>query len=585
MERNNLPWIPLGSKFLRAWLLVVIVCGLLVPAAFCRGADATSVKPVVFVTNYLERGSHLTKPQQTQVTDTVRLLASPGEYEPVTFSIRSDVELKGVNVQLAGDLKSSEGFTIPNTAVEIRLVDPFEQWTKKNLECFLLKKNTADIAPEATRRFWVTIHVPDDAKPGIYRSKILIGRPITALGPDLGRLKTLAALTYEVEVLPIRLLSAQETGMAFFMYNNTAYYARRPDGPQKFVTEAYQKRVFEDMREHGMTTATVYLYPVVNDKFTLTGSTSNYLGFIPTMETMKETKLVTPGLPVIWLGAELYGTDVWKGVLEEGRKRTWPETVFYAVDEPGEEKRNEQVRQFMKRLNAFRSEYPQYDVRVTTALGSSVGIHEVGHLYDLWIGHVLLAMGDVEGQWPQEMGWETDMMSEVERLGKELWVYDCALSPVDAETNRYYFGVWAWVSGVKGCSHWAYFDNKPRLSYVYPSDDELIPTIGWESVREGIDDYRYLSTLKRLADKARASDKNPLAKRADEILDQVKNMVTLSNYSKAYYEAEKKSKVRDDRWYNRRRVEPDLTIEAYDQMRAKVARAIVDIDKTLRSSQ
>ena len=62
-------------------------------------------------------------------------------------------------------------------------------------------------------------------------------------------------------------------------------------------------------------------------------------------------------------------------------------------------------------------------------------------------------------------------------------------------------------------------------------------------------------------------------------------MVTLSNYSKAYYVAEKKSKVRDDRWYNRRRVEPDLAIEAYDQMRAKVARAIVDIDKTLMSSQ
>jgi hypothetical protein len=60
---------------------------------------------------------------------------------------------------------------------------------------------------------------------------------------------------------------------------------------------------------------------------------------------------------------------------------------------------------------------------------------------------------------------------------------------VDAETDRYYFGVWAWVSQVKGCAHWCYFDAMLKLSYVYPAEDELIPTIGWEAVREGIDAY------------------------------------------------------------------------------------------------
>jgi len=444
----------LGSCVFRIRIvLLVFMLGTAVTTYGQRG-------PVVFVTNYLERGSFSTKPQPEQIKDTIHVFAAPGEYEPATFSIRSATELKNIHVEMADDLKTDAGLTIPKSAVEVRLVDPFEQWTKKKLEYFLLKREAVDVAVNTTRRFWITIHVPDHAKPGIYRSKIVIGRPIVKLGPDLGRLEILTSLTYEVQVLPIKLATAQETGMAYFMYNNTAYFARLPDGVEKFVTEAYQRRVFEDMREHGMTTATLYLYPVVDKKFTLTGHTKNYLGFAPTMKILKKAKLVTAHLPVIWLGAENYGTDVWQAVLDEGRKRNWPEIVFYAVDEPGEEKRNKRVRAFMKTFNAFRSKYPEYGVRVTTALGSSAGIHKVGNYYDLWttalgssagihkvgnyydlwIGHVLLAMGDIAGEWPKEMGWDKDMLSEAKRLKKELWVYDCTLAPVDAETNRYYFG-------------------------------------------------------------------------------------------------------------------------------------------------
>ena len=580
MGRNNLTLVSLGSELLRIWPLVVIVAWCLMQAVFCQDAEAKPAKAVVFVTNYLQRGSLATQPQRKQVTDTVRVFASPGEYEPATFSIRSAAELKDVHVELAGDLKSRQGLTIPKKAVEIRLVDPFQEWTKKDIECFLLKKEAVDVAANTTRRFWLTVHVPDDAKPGVYGSKILIGKPITKLGPDLGRLVTLKTLTYEVEVLPIRLLTAHETGMAFFMFYDTQYFAEAPGGSEGLITYAYQTKVFEDMREHGMTTANLHLYPVVDGKFTLTGRTKKHLGFAQTMEMLKKTKLVAPGLPVTWVGAECYGADVWKGVLVEGRKKKWPEIVFYAVDEPHDEKKKKQVREFMKRFNTFRAKHPQYGLRVTTALGSSPAIHEVGHYYDLWIGHVLLAMGGVGGEWAKEMNWDTDMMSEAGRLKKELWVYDCSLSPVHAEMNRYYFGIWAWAAGVKGCSHWAYF-AQPYLSYAYPTEDELIPTIGWESVREGIDDYRYLATLKRLADKARAAGKKEAARGADEILDQVKQMVNMGNYSKSYCVA-KKSSDKDAWSWNRPRPEPDLAIEAYDQMRSKVAGGIADVERALK---
>jgi len=275
--------------------LAILVAGTTMQAYGQGGA-------VVFVTNYLERDSFSTQPRPEQVKDTIHVFAAAGEYEPATFSIRSATELKNVHVEIGDDLKTDAGLTIPKSAVEIRLVDPFEKWTKRKVEYYLLKKTTVDIPAKTTRRFWVTVHVPNNAKPGLYRSKIAISKTMATPGPDLERSEALRTLTYEVQVLPIKLATSHETGMAYFMYNNTAYFARLPKGKDQLITEQYQTRVFEDMREHGMTTATVYLYPPkVSGKLSLTKRTSNHLGFIPTMQMLEKTKLVAPGLPIVWL--------------------------------------------------------------------------------------------------------------------------------------------------------------------------------------------------------------------------------------------------------------------------------------------
>jgi hypothetical protein len=541
-------------------LSVIVVTALLLPNTAFGKPEAT-----VFVTNYLQRSSTSTEPVAGQIIDKLSVFAAPGEYEPVSVSIRADVKLTGLRTSLAGALKNQSGDTIPASAVDIRLVDPFESWTKNKIECYLLSKSSVDVPAGTTRRFWITIHVPADTKPGLYRSRILIDKKTTRLGPDLGRLSTLKDLAYEVNVLPIKLVSAKETGMAFFMYNDTVYY------PEDLVTEEYQTKIFEDMREHGMTTVTPHLYPVVDDKFTLTGSEKTHLGFSQTMDMLKKTDLIAPGVPVIWVGAECYGPDVWKGILDEGRKKNWPEIVFYALDEPDDSERAKLVRGFMEGFNAFRDKNPQYDLRVTTALGSSRGIQVVGHYYDLWIGCMAQRIG------------ESGVIADAKMQKKELWTYDCMQAPVDAEMDRYYYGIWAWVAGAKGCGHWAYY-CQPHLSYVYPTKNELIPSIGWEGVREGVDDYRYLATLRQLAEKARSSGKAGLAKGADKIFDEVKEMVTMDNYGKAYHEAAKLKTAEENTAYHRPRVEPNLSIDAYDKMRLKVAKEIENIAAALSES-
>lgn len=554
-----------GAPF--TWL---VGAALAVGATVMNHADARSepvTDPVVSVSHWMLRGAQATGP----AADTVAVAAAPGEYEPATITVRTGRALQNVSVELAGDLESDRGDVLPRSAVDIRLLDAQLEWSKRPRACYLLKKSTVGVDANGSRRFWITVHVPDGAAPGRYRSKLLISNMVAEVGPDLGRRIVLASLDYVVEVRPIRLLSARETGMAYFMYNNTAYYS------EDMITADHQERVFEDMREHGMTTATVYIYPVVDGKFTPTGSGSRKnLDFTTTMDALKATGLVAADIPVIWLGAESYGPSVWRAVLDERARLDWPRIMFYAADEPGDEERNVHVRAFMQRFDAFRRAHPEYGVRVTTAVGSSRGIQTVGHHYDVWIAHMGIRPG------------ATAFIADARMYGRELWTYDCTLAPVDAETNRYHFGFWAWVSGVRGCALWAYFDNMPKLSYVYPTEEEIVPTIGWEAVREGIDDYRYLATLRRLADRARAMGRSELVERAAGVFRQVDSMVHVDGYSEAWHAA-LEAAPEATRWevstYDRRRPEPDLDVEAHDRMRAEVAQAVVDLAAALPPSE
>jgi len=333
-------------------------------------SNSMEVKPkcVVFIKNYLERCYPTAKPKKEDIKNEVRIFASPGEYEPFTFSIRAFEDMEKVKIEI-NDLRCKNN-VIPNNNIDIQVVETFNRWVDPiryiRTECFLVKRETIDIPKDTTQRFWVTVHIPEDTKSGNYYSKIMIKV----------KEKTIKTLNLIVEVLPIKLLPPE--GMAYFMYYDTA---RLPKFAQN---QEYQKKCFIDMREHGLTTTTLYLYPLVKGKFTLTERNNGHLGFIPTLRTLEETKLVPEGIPVIWLGAECYGISIWNAVLREAKKRNWPELLFYVVDEPGSEDRDKRVKAVMERINHFRKSHPEYKIRTTTAIGKR-GIETVGEYYDIWI--------------------------------------------------------------------------------------------------------------------------------------------------------------------------------------------------------
>ncbi len=135
-----------------------------------------------------------------------------------------------------------------------------------------------------------------------------------------------------------------------------------------------------------------------------------------------------------------------------------------------------------------------------------------------------------------------------ERTGAEFWWYGTGsyVNPYPQEGhmfhNRYGAGLLFWKTGAKAQVTWTFcrphedvfndFDGSAQNSaepkeqatcyphFLQPDDwstyQGAIPTIAWESLREGVDDYAYLYTLASLIEEGRASRDPGLRAKADE---------------------------------------------------------------------
>ena len=134
-----------------------------------------------------------------------------------------------------------------------------------------------------------------------------------------------------------------------------------------------------------------------------------------------------------------------------------------------------------------------------------------------------------------------------EKSGAEFWWYGtgCYSNPYPQESglffNRYGAGLFFWKTGAKSQVTWTFsrphadpfndFDGTPEndsepkdQTTVYPhllrpndwsTYQGSIPTVAWEALREGYNDYLYLHTLAEAVKSARAGGNPRLQKRAD----------------------------------------------------------------------
>ncbi len=421
-------------------------------------------------------------PAASELIDSLQINLARGEYEPGLVGLHALRNLSDVDLVGSGDLVAADGSTIAGNDVTIRRLQG----------AVLPLSRPRSIDSGDIIAWWVTARADMTCPAGVYRGTL----KVTAAG------QVIRELPLEVEVMDIDL---PEPDIAFLIYHHEHYIAA------EFLTPELQQAYYRDMREHGMNTVTVYNNADV-DGSAKVDFAHNYgykpedprfaVGLDTQLKWILASGLGASGQPVLWLpSGHGYG---WGGVpepalratLETWKSRGWPTPLLYVNDEPGGE--GPRAEAALKRLKLIKS----WDVPVrTTTAGLDPDV--LGRYYDVWI----------EGDGAITL----ETLQKANKLSSELWTYNCTCPHDNMPFCRAFYGFLAFRTGVKGVAQWAYYDNKlwtadadgnpggnprTRLSRVCVSPNGPIPTLSWEAMREGIDDYRYAQRLRSLITEA-----------------------------------------------------------------------------------
>ena len=395
----------------------------------------------------------------------------PGEYCCMVLGIWGVNNIKTVRVE-AG----RSDFEIKINRVEYeRQSIPWPRSTKRqtyDIPYALPPENIGEIQANANTVFWITIYVPLNTLPGSHAEVIRMSFPGTG-APE-------CKVPFLVNVLPFRL---QPADVAFGMFYNLGRF------PKERQYRNYELACFEDMAEHGHTSAFVGTH---DDRY-------EYAKLQIELQARARAGLLHDNVPFLLAGA-LSGDnpDVPEITHALGIKQLengWPEPLIYGPDEPGAHT------DFSQTLAARKA------MRTATSMKPHAW-PKYGKHYDVWI----LTGGGIT----------QETIEKAHAHGSEVWAYICNRRGTNATFNRFYAGVYTWALRLKGSFCWAYCDYAQGFSWIIAEADGPVPTIGWESRREGILDYRLL----RACEISAMQSGLPIAVEALEWLDELRGRAT-----------------------------------------------------------
>ena len=476
-------------------------------------------------------------PKPDERVTTLATAVSPCEKRHVQFAVYALKDLGQIEVS-AGPLADPQGQALSVDAMVIRPVrvgfwrnywDPWFQEAPKLIDS---PDSTAEASQGESQQFWVTVNVPESTPPGKYQGKLTIG---TAKGG-------VAELTLNVQVLPFKLAD----GIWWGIYYYPTFNANTP-------------RDFADMKAHGVNG--MLICPPGNREPVLERKDDKLVASFPaTDKAMAELQRQGFRGPIAYYPRMLscrilrmfgridgdkikdfryYGqlsasyraedfpddlkpvlADVFQQMVRHAKEANWPEILWYLVDEPGAAAGHENELEWAKlEYPLFRQACP--DQRTLCTAYAQKVIDQIGavdvRVCDLWRideHYVASARKQNAEVWP--IRW--------------LCQYNTYLFP------RQFAGLALAKRGVTGFTEWTYYGapvydpyeqlrSKHGCHYAYVNDrGELLTTLTWEAVQEGIDDGRYVATLRKLMDTAATSDEaaiRDLGESAGEALEAI----------------------------------------------------------------
>ncbi|HEV3003139.1 MAG TPA: hypothetical protein VGX78_01705 [Pirellulales bacterium] len=458
---------------------------------------------VVFARDTMQDVYYNDTPQRDEIGRPATGFGFAGEYEPLTVAICPLADLGEVYVTI-GDLVGPGTIGSKNVAVgyaSYRLTRVSADGAVYTIAPrFVVPRATVDVRKGETRQFWLTVRPGEDAKPGVYRGEITIA-------PQHGQP---ARVPVEYQVYP-GTLDAVDVPVGPWSYE-----IRTPwddgDPAARAFHETMAERSLRKLRDYGFTTFSGL--PRVR-----------YLGFKqgkPVFDfsegdrQMELARRVGFEMPVVtyteFAGLNLYYQDeaamkaagfsdysqfvrsLFAPIEEHAQATGWLPVYWNLGDEPI----GDDLRRAAENAEAYRTAFPQGPPWFTAATSFDSAKSDDPHYRFAKALHVANVNGHNEEsiRMLQRSGGGWAFYN-----GGNRWTYGVYLYKAAKQFDMKFRLSWHW-NAAAGDPYYALDCREDDYAWCNANaDGELIPSISFErEMREGLDDYRYLLTLARLAD-------------------------------------------------------------------------------------
>jgi hypothetical protein len=447
-----------------------------------------------------------TRPLPDERVDALVAFATPGEFEPVSFALYPVRPLNNLKVRVSA-LTCPSG-EISASRVDVRLATcwniGFPSYTTVNtyrrLPELLERVSVHSSPARECQWYWLTVHVPDDARPGLYRGTVRVW--------DDGFDRALE-IPLAIRVLGFRLQKDPDKHFsAYFYARNKTLYRGRDDA---FVRMAADKD-YRAMVDHGLDMLPTFSLRCEDGKrLTLAeaGELDRMLatglkGPVPVTADSAIGRVyrdTTPGgkteshwritpLPPPAFYQRL--TELFRAFESERKANGWPEFICCPIDEVDPSCKEFGVQVYAAVKAAGLRTYATKD-----PVGADAA--DYAPYLDIWCSQ------------PYSVTYE----HVISQTRHEFWCYPNhnAGEIKDRRTmckgGRMTYGFGLWRSGYTTLIpwHWCWTAGPDPFDYLrgrysgcgqrVDDEGEVIPAIYWECFREGYDDGRYLYTLQQ----------------------------------------------------------------------------------------
>jgi hypothetical protein len=457
---------------------------------------------VVFSRDYMEDVYYNDTPRQREVGQPVTGFGFAGEHEPLTAAIYPLADLGKVSVAVSdltgpGTIASRD---ISVGYVSYRITRVSMDGAVYRIDPRLIIPRNAIAAPKAVaRRFWLTVHPPEGTAPGTYRGEFTIT-------PEHGET---ARVPVSYRVYPGTLDAVDVPAGPFSHEINLPWDGNDPAA--QAWNNAMAEKSLRKLRDYGFTTFSGM--PIVrylgfkNGKPVLDFNTGDRQ-----MRLARQCGFTMPVITYVSLpGMDLYYRDeaamkaagftnhsqfvkaVFGAIQEHAERADWLPVYWNLADEPI----GDDLRRAAENAAAYRAAFPQGPPWFTGATSFSSGKTDDPHYRLAKALHVanlnehneesIRLLHDAGGGWSFYNGGNR-------------WTYGTYMYKAAKQFGMKYRLSWHW----NACAGDPYYALDCREDdYAWCNSNpagELIPSVHFErEMREGLDDYRYLLTLSRLA--------------------------------------------------------------------------------------